>query len=164
MTFLRHSAALLSRICQAVSTFLLVVIVALNAANVCGRYLFNAPIGGAEEVLVDLMIVAVFLAFPAVTFDGAHVRMDLLVHALPPRARSALQIVADILGLAVAVVMVVATVPTVMMLIEFDQWSDSGSVPLALPQSVIPFGFAAAILCLIARLASGAHQAPERAE
>lgn len=164
MTILRHSATLVSRVCQAVSTFLLVVIVGLNAANVCGRYLFNAPISWAEEVLVDLMIVAVFLAFPAVTLDGAHVRMDLLMHALPPKARSALQIVADVVGLAVAVIMVVATVPTVMMLIEFDQWSDSGSVPLALPQSVIPFGFAAAILCLIARLASGPHQPSVRAE
>ena len=51
--------------------------VVINVANVAGRYLFNAPIIWAEEILVFIMIGCVFLGAILVTWEGQHIRMDL---------------------------------------------------------------------------------------
>src|SRR3954451_8393527 len=49
----------------------------INIANVIGRYVFSAPIFWAEEVLVFMVIWAVFLSAIAITFNGGHLSMDL---------------------------------------------------------------------------------------
>ena len=138
-----------------VSTIMLVVIVAINGVNVAGRYLFSSPISWGEEVMLFLMIVGVFLATPAVTWDGAHIRMDLLVRALPTRIRRYFEALADLVSLAVAGLMVYVSVPIVKQLIAYGQVSDAAEIPVAIPQGAIPIGFALVAVALIAREISG---------
>ena len=52
---------------------------AINIANVIGRYVFDAPVSWAEEVLSYMIIWGVFIAVGAITYQGNHLRMDLLV-------------------------------------------------------------------------------------
>jgi C4-dicarboxylate transporter, DctQ subunit len=144
----------LTRGTQFLATFLLVCIVAINTANVVGRYVFSAPIGWAEEVMLYCLIGAVFLTFVRITQDAAHVRMDMLVRALPRRFRIAMETAVDAVTMLVCLTAVYAGAPIVMKLIEFDQRSDSSHIPLALPQGVIPFGFACAALVLAANIAA----------
>jgi TRAP-type C4-dicarboxylate transport system permease small subunit len=134
---------------------MLIAIVAINAANVIGRYLLSAPIAWAEEVMLYLMFGAVFVCNPAVTWDGAHIRMDVVARALPRGIRRALEAIADVVSFAVAALLVYASVPIVVQLFEFDQRSDAAHVPMALPQGTIPLGFALAALALFARELSG---------
>jgi C4-dicarboxylate transporter, DctQ subunit len=145
---------------------MLVVIVAINAANVAGRYLLSAPISWAEEITLYLMIGAVFLASPAVTWDGAHIRMDILARAMPGRVRRVLEALADAVSFAVAVILAFATAPIVLRLIEFDQRSNAAGIPIALPQGAVPAGFALVALALVARELCGraAEQAAEERE
>ena len=105
--------------------------------------------------MLFLMIVGVFLATPAVTWDGAHIRMDLLAKALPVGIRRILEAVADLVSLAVAVLMVYVGVPIVLRLLEFNQRSDAAEIPVFIPQSAIPIGFALVAIALIARELSG---------
>ncbi len=56
----------------------------INIANVIGRYVFSAPIFWAEEVLVFMVIWAVFLSAVAITFNGGHLSMDLFYAQLKP--------------------------------------------------------------------------------
>ena len=140
---------------------MLIAIVALNAANVVGRYLLSAPIAWAEEIMLYLMFGAVFLCNPAVTWDGAHIRMDVVARALPSGIRRVLEGIADLVSFVVAALLVYASVPIVLQLFEFDQRSDAANVPMALPQGMIPLGFTLAALALIARELSG--KAAERA-
>lgn len=148
------------------SAAMLVVIVAINAVNVVGRYLLSAPISWAEEITLYLMIGAVFLASPAVTWDGAHIRMDILARALPAGIRRLLEAVADLVSFAVAALLVYASVPIVVRLAEFDQRSHAAEIPMALPQGAVPLGFALVALALIARELSGkaAEHAARRPE
>jgi TRAP-type C4-dicarboxylate transport system permease small subunit len=134
---------------------MLIAIVAINAANVIGRYLLSAPIAWAEEVMLYLMFGAVFLCNPAVTWDGAHIRMDVVARALPRGIRRVLEAIADVVSFIVAALLVYASVPIVVQLFEFDQRSDAANVPMALPQGTIPLGFALAALALVARELSG---------
>ena len=141
----------LSGALRAVSAAMLLAIVAINGANVFGRYILDSPISWGEEGMLFLQIAAVFLVLPAVTWDGAHVRMDLVARSLPVKVRRMLEMLADLTSLAVAVLIVYASVPIVLRLIEFDQRSDALEIPVALPQGAIPIGFALAALALIVR-------------
>ena len=151
----RRVIEVVNRVLSVVSTLLLVAIVAINGVNVAGRYLFSSPISWGEEVMLFMMIVGVFLATPAVTWDGAHIRMDLVAKALPVGMRRMLEALADFVSLAVAVLMVYVGVPIVLRLVEFNQRSDAADIPVALPQSAIPLGFTLVAIALIARELSG---------
>ncbi len=54
---------------------LLTLSVLLNFANVIGRYVLHAPIAGAEEVMLYLMIAIVFLGFGTVAWEGRHIKI-----------------------------------------------------------------------------------------
>ena len=66
---------------------LLVASVALNFANVVGRYFFSASIYWAEEVMLFLMVGCVFLGNGVVAWSGRQIRMDVIVGMMPPQAR-----------------------------------------------------------------------------
>lgn len=136
---------------RAISAVMLLAIVAINGVNVFGRYLLDSPLSWGEESMLFLQIVAVFVVLPAVTWDGAHVRMDMLARSLPLKVRRMLEMLADLSSFAVAALIVYATVPIILRLIDFDQRSDALGLPVALPQGSIPLGFALAAVALIAR-------------
>ena len=58
---------------------LLVASVALNFANVVGRYFFSASIYWAEEIMLFLMVGCVFLGNGVVAWSGRQLRMDVIV-------------------------------------------------------------------------------------
>lgn len=151
----RRVVAVTTRTLQVVSTIILVVIVAINGVNVVGRYVFSSPISWGEEVMLYLMIVGVFIAVPAVTWDGAHLRMDLLARALPPLGRRVIETLTDLISLGVAGLFVYVSVPIVLQLFQFNQRSDAAEIPVAIPQSAIPIGFALVAIALIVREWSG---------
>ncbi len=139
---------------QVLATVMLICIVAINAFNVIGRYVFSAPIGWAEEVMLYLLIGAVFLTFVRITHQAAHVRMDILLRALPSRFRIAVETAADAITMLVCLTAVYAGAPIVMKFVEFDQRSDSSHIPLAIPQGLLPFGFACAALVIAVGIAA----------
>src|SRR3984885_3373611 len=75
---------------------MLVASVAINFANIVGRYFLSVSIPWAEEMMLFLMIGAVFLAAPRVAWLARHIRMDVVVSLLPPRAREAFEIFSDL--------------------------------------------------------------------
>ncbi|PWE53416.1 hypothetical protein DEM27_26065 [Metarhizobium album] len=86
---------------------IILVAIAINAANIIGRYIFQSPLDWAEEVLTYLMIWGVCLGASAVTYENRHLNMDLFVANLDPRLKLGLDIVRTTaiagLGLYVAV-------------------------------------------------------------
>ncbi|SLN63754.1 Tripartite ATP-independent periplasmic transporters, DctQ component [Roseivivax jejudonensis] len=65
----------------------LFAMMALTFLDVSGRYLFNAPLGGAFEITELALGFLVFATFPILARDGRHIRLDLLSNRLPPRAQ-----------------------------------------------------------------------------
>jgi len=64
---------------------MLVLSVAINFANIIGRYFLSVSIPWAEEVMLFLMIGCVFLNCGPVGWSGRQIRMDAFVSLLPPR-------------------------------------------------------------------------------
>jgi TRAP-type C4-dicarboxylate transport system permease small subunit len=118
---------------QGLTAVLLLVAVALNFANIVGRYVFSAPIASAEEVMLFLLVGIVFLGNSVVGYEGKQLRMDVVLQALPARVRHGLEVLADL-------TLIVLGWPAVEMLAEFDQRSQAADIPLWIPQALVPIG------------------------
>ncbi|MBP3654840.1 MAG: TRAP transporter small permease [Oscillospiraceae bacterium] len=70
-------------------------------ANIFSRYLFNSPILWAEEVATSLFIWTVFVGSAYAYRTHAHLGVDILVKALPEKAKKGVNIVIDIIEIAV---------------------------------------------------------------
>jgi TRAP-type C4-dicarboxylate transport system permease small subunit len=138
---------------QFLATATLLAAVTLNIANVIGRYFFSAPIAWAEEVMLFMMVGVVFLGAVAVSREGRHIRMDVVVNLLPSLPRRILEAMSALIEIAVAVTITVLGTPLVVQLYEFDQRSQAAQLPLAIPQALVPLGFALIALVTAFRLA-----------
>ncbi len=61
--------------------------VAINFANIIGRYFFSVSIPWAEEIMLFLMVGCVFTGCCAVAWEGRQIRMDVVLGMLPAKAR-----------------------------------------------------------------------------
>jgi TRAP-type C4-dicarboxylate transport system permease small subunit len=125
---------------QGLTAVLMLIAVALNAANIVGRYVFFSPIASAEEIMLFLLVGTVFLGNAIVGYEGKQLRMDVLLHATPPAVRRTLDVLADLTMIAVCVILIVIGWPAVAMLAEFDQRSQAAEIPLVIPQALVPIG------------------------
>jgi len=135
-----------------ISAASMLLAVALNVANIIGRYIFFSPIASAEEVMLFLFVGTVFLGNSVVGFQGKQIRMDVLLHLMPPAVRRAFDVFADLLGIVVSVVLIVIGWPVIVMLAEFDQRSQAADIPLVIPQVLIPIGLGLNAILVAARL------------
>jgi TRAP-type C4-dicarboxylate transport system permease small subunit len=142
----------LAAVALALAAISLIVAVALNLANIVGRYIFFSPIASAEEIMLFLFVGTVFLGNSYVGWKGRQIRMDVLLHALPERWRRGLDLVADLAVIVVSIVIIVVGWPAIQMLAEFDQRSQVAEIPLVLPQALIPIGLGLNALFVAVRL------------
>ena len=140
---------------RALTAVLMLVAVALNFANIIGRYVFFAPIASAEEIMLFLLVGTVFLGNSVVGWEGRQIRMDVVLHTLPPALRHWLEALADLAMIAVSLILIVFAWPVINMLAEFDQRSQAAEVPLYIPQALIPIGLGLTAILTAARLILG---------
>ncbi|MBS3967780.1 MAG: TRAP transporter small permease [Truepera sp.] len=76
---------------------ILAVLVAVVLANVIGRYFFGFALTWADEMARFLFVWLTFLGATVGLARGAHIGMDIVVQALPPRGARALQTLALLL-------------------------------------------------------------------
>jgi TRAP-type C4-dicarboxylate transport system permease small subunit len=143
---------ILAHVILAFSAISLLVAVALNLANIVGRYVFFSPIASAEEVMLFLFVGTVFLGNSVVGWEGKQIRMDVLLHALPSAWRRAFDIFADLAMIAVSITIIIVGWPAIQMLAEFDQRSQAADIPLVIPQALVPIGLGLNAILVAARL------------
>jgi len=137
---------------RVVTGVLLVLSIALNFANVIGRYFFNASIFWAEEIMLYLMVGCVFLGNGIVAWSGRQIRMDVIVAMMPEKVRHALHIIAELVLIVTALLIITFSFPVVRDLFNFDQRSQSAELQLYIPQSMVPIGLGIMALMVIVRL------------
>jgi TRAP-type transport system small permease protein len=91
-----------SRILGILAIVFIMAIMVLTVADVLMRAIFNSPISGSIELCQYFIVVGGFLGLAWCTVKGAHVRVDMLVNRLRPRAQLWFEIGNYILALAVA--------------------------------------------------------------
>ncbi len=120
---------------------LLIGSVAVNFANIIGRYFFSVSIQWAEEIMLFLMIGCVFLNCGLVGWSGRHIRMDAIISLLPRRLHSIVELVCEIVLIVTCIGVTILAWPVVSMLAELDQRSQAANIPLVFPQAMLPIGF-----------------------
>ena len=134
---------------------LVIVAVCLNFANVVGRYVFGQAIFGADEIQTYLMVWMAFLGAVVVGWRNAHLRMDVLVRALPRAVQLALRLIELLLLVATAAVVALQSWKFVITMAELDRRSDAANIPMAIPHAAVAIGFtliaAGALWHLLAR-------------
>jgi C4-dicarboxylate transporter DctQ subunit len=149
--FMRGVDALLA-VLRTAAGIMLVASVGINFFNIIGRYVFSISISWAEEAMLFLMIGCVFLGAGPVGYLGRHIRMDVVVLALPPRARKFFEIFSDLVTIATCVMLAVFAWPVVSMLAELDERSNTANIPLVIPQSALPLGLLLMAFLIVVRL------------
>jgi len=143
-------------------TGLLVFAVLLTFANVVARYLFSTSIPAADEIEIYAMIWMTFLGAAVVTRRDNHLRMDVLLTALPWRARYVLQLVEQVILAGVTGFAVVPSARYVAGTYALGIRSDGGQIPIWIPHGALLLGLGLiALLALLRVIALALH--PEEA-
>jgi TRAP-type C4-dicarboxylate transport system permease small subunit len=139
-------------ITRTLAAVLLISSVAVNFANIVGRYFFSISIPWAEEIMLFLMVGCVFTGCCAVAWEGRQIRMDVVLAMLPPKAREFLDVVSDLVMMATAVAVTAFAWPVIAQLAEFDERSQAANFPLYVPQAMVPLGYSLMALLIAFRL------------
>lgn len=126
---------------KALVGLLMILGVLLMFANVVARHVFAAPFYWTEEVAVYLNIWCVFLGVALVTRNNCHLRMDLLLKAVPPRYAKMLNTASWLGTLLVSGVIVVASWMLLAQLWAADLRSVAVNLPMVVPHFAVFSGF-----------------------
>jgi len=137
---------------RAIASMLLLIAVAINFANVIGRYVFRSSIFWADEILVYLIIWCVFLCLAAITYNGAHLKMDLFSTGLRGVPRRIVNAAITAGMVACGIVMVWQSTSVILLLARTGQVSVNAGVPMTLVQAAIPVGFALMVIVILVRV------------
>ena len=77
----------LSNVCVWISGVMLFFIAAFIFIDVLGRYVFNHPITGSQEIVELAIVCVLYLGLPYSTYCRSHVRVDALITHFPYKAR-----------------------------------------------------------------------------
>jgi TRAP-type C4-dicarboxylate transport system permease small subunit len=149
---LLRSAHGLIAVIRATAAVLLAASVAINFANIIGRYFFSVSIQWAEEIMLFLMIGCVFLGSGAVGWSRRQIRMDAFVALLPPTMRQFLEVIVELVEITTCFFLAALAWPVVSMLAELDQRSQAANFPLVIPQAMMPIGFVLMGFLIVAAL------------
>lgn len=139
----------------------LLLSVLLICANAFGRYVLHAPIIWAEEVLGYVLVWLVYLGAVDVTREGGHLSMDLVTQSLRPRWRRALELLANLVFLAVCALIVYQAIGT---LPQYNYYSQVAGLPVDVLHTVIPVSFSLMFLLVAARCVRIVFTADEGSE
>jgi len=119
----------------------LIVAVLYNFVNVVGRYIVGRTFISADEVQIYIMVYIAFLGAAVATWRRAHLRMDVLVHRLPRRAKTMLGVVELALTMVLAAFVCYVAWGYVKQMAGLDARSQNAGIPMWIPHSAIVFGF-----------------------
>lgn len=137
---------------------ILLLAIGINFANIIGRYVFDSAVFWAEEILSFMVVWAVFIALPSITYRGAHLKMDLFTSMV----RSPIK---ELLGGLIAVLMIVASAyvvyksaiaPGNIIALYWRTGTQTFAVgvPLIIPNLAVPVGFTLVIVAVLIRFRS----------
>ena len=137
---------------RALSAICLAASVVINFINIIGRYVFSVSLPWAEEIMLFLMVGCVFTGCCAVAWQNRHIRMDVMISALPPKLHRFFLLLSDLVLIAAAITVTVFSYPVITQLAAFDERSEAANFPLVIPQSMVPIGYGLMALLVVIRL------------
>jgi len=138
--------------------------VAINFANIIGRYFFSVSIPWAEEIMLFLMVGCVFMGCCAVAWEGRQIRMDVIIAMMPAKVHDVFHLLSDLVLIAAAAAVTAFAWPVITQLAAFDERSQAANFPLVIPQAMVPIGYTSMALLVAVRLLTRRRPGAGRAE
>jgi TRAP-type C4-dicarboxylate transport system permease small subunit len=129
----------------------LVIMVAINLANVVGRHAFGQAIFWAEEIMRLCMVWGVFLGAIAVTFRRDHLSMDLISENFRKPFSTILNVLSSITLIAVAAYVAYYSYQVAGIISATGRVSDAAQYPMIIQHAAV---FIAMMLMVVAVLLS----------
>lgn len=129
-------------------------IVALIGASVTMRYFAFAPFRFTEELVGLLMTAAFFLALPQATYRAEHVRVLVIVSALPDGARKWVQRLSVVFGAAFCLWFLALCLPWLEFAIDRKIKTEVGRLLMYPWMALLPASMALSAVAFLARRAS----------
>jgi TRAP-type C4-dicarboxylate transport system permease small subunit len=121
---------------------LFLVAVVINIANVVGRYVFFRPIFWAEEVLVFIIIWAIFIAAASIVYRGESLNMDLFYAQMKGPLKRIVNALILVLFVGCSAIVVTQSYKVVSLYLQGGGVSVAAGVPMVIPHAAILVGFA----------------------
>ena len=137
---------------RAAAGIFLISSVAINFANIIGRYFFSVSIPWAEEIMLFLMVGCVFTGCCAVAWEGRQIRMDVIIAMMPAKVHDLFHLLSDLVLIAAAAAVTAFAWPVITQLAAFDERSQAANFPLVIPQAMVPIGYTLMALLVAVRL------------
>lgn len=125
--------------------------IALNGANIAGRYLLGYTIVWAEETMIYVMVWLVFVGAPLVAWDNAHLRMDALSGTAPRGLRRVLNGIGLVAVVGASAFVAWNAWHVVELMGRLGRRSVAGDIPMTVPHGAILIGFVLVILAVLIR-------------
>ena len=119
----------------------LIVAVVINIVNVIGRYIFNSPVEGADEVEIFLMIGLAFFGALVAHINGRHLRMDVLARRFPPWQGRAVKVLEALVAVVACGVVSWASFNYTSRIWRLNSHSDNAHIPMWIPHSILTASF-----------------------
>ncbi|MDP6430176.1 MAG: TRAP transporter small permease [Rhodospirillales bacterium] len=148
---MRNFAARFMTVPRIIIGTLILISIALNFANVIGRYVFFSPIIWAEEVMIFIMVWCVFIGAIPVSHDGRHLKMDLLSANLKPPLKQIVNAFAVTVLLIVCGFVAVQSYKATSLFARLGQESTVAGIPMVIPHASLLIGFVLIIIAVAAR-------------
>ena len=88
-----------------VSGIILFLMAAMMTVHVVGRYVFHAPIPGAQELVQMSLVLIVYCGMPFASYKRRHLSVDAVTRVLKPIPQNILAFIMELLCIAVAVLL-----------------------------------------------------------
>lgn len=125
--------------------------IGLNFANVVARYVFLSPIIWADEVMIYAMVWCVFIGAVPVSWDGRHLRMDLLSAGLKAPWKQVVNFIATAVFLIVCGFIIVQSFQAVSLFGRLGQQSTVAGIPMVVPHAALLIGFTLMMIAVAVR-------------
>jgi TRAP-type C4-dicarboxylate transport system permease small subunit len=129
--------------------WLMLAAVALNLANIVGRYVFGWAIVWTEVVLVVWLAWSVCIGVMVVTYRGQHLTMDLLSTSLRGRLRKANNALMFAVFAGCLAYAALQSAKVVMLMVKTGQTHPSIGFPLWVPNLAILAGLVLSLVALL---------------
>jgi len=137
----------------AFSALAILVVLVVTAVNVAGRYLFSAPLRGAEEATGYLVVAMVMLGAAEAYRRGDHIRIDILTERLGAAAARWIDVLSHVAVAAFAANLLRTGLHTVEFSQRFGAYSPGYlQIPMWIPQSALVAGGGLLLVMAVLRL------------
>lgn len=148
-----------------ISIICLLALSVLVSAAVLGRYFFNKPILGADEISAYLNVFIGFMALAFCLKNGRHVRIDIVTNRLSKSARRTLEIISTVLALIMVGQFIRTGWYSWMIMIQTDERDISYfRFPVAIPYGFMMLGWLILFLVFLVYLYKVIHQTGDEKE